>query len=92
MELQAAKRAGELAANVEARQAKLAEVQRCIDEGWSIVDVQARNPQGNYTSRLVLSALDPETNAMCLAFIKQIYEGQLQALQADLATAETWTP
>jgi len=92
MDIDAAKRAGELASAIESRQAKMAELQSCIDDGWIITDTLARSPDGNRTIRLQLAALDAQTNGMALGFILQIYQGQLAALEADLATAETWVP
>lgn len=91
MNLDAAKRAGEIAIAIQARLDKIAEVDRCISEGWRIDEAWARSER-NQACRLVLSALDPETNVMALNFIKQIYATQITALEADLATAETWAP
>jgi hypothetical protein len=92
MDIEAAKRAGELAKSIEARIPMLALVDECIAGDYRIFEVRARNPATGQEYSLVLSALDSNTSQMSLSFIKQIYEGQLATLNADLATAETWTP
>lgn len=85
MNLDAAKRAGELAASIETRLAKIAEIDVCLEEGWRINEAWART-DNNRACNLVLSALDPETNAQALAFIKGVYQAQLEALESELAT------
>ena len=92
MDILAAKRAGEIAKNIDDRIRLKAVVDLAIAEGWPIVEVLARNPITNETKSLIVSALNDATSQAGLGFIKTVYEGEIAALQADLATAEAWVP
>jgi hypothetical protein len=92
MDIEAAKRAGELARGIEQRQPMLALLDKAIAEGWLIKEVVAVNPQRTDERSLILSVLDEATSGASLQFIRQVYASQIAALEADLATAESWTP
>jgi hypothetical protein len=92
MDIEAAKRAGELARGIEQRQPMLALLDKAIAEGWLIKEVVAVNPQRTEERSLILSVLDEETSGASLQFIRQVYAGQIAALEGDLATAENWAP
>jgi hypothetical protein len=92
MDIQAAIRAGAIAHAIEQRNEKRALVETAISEHWKVVNVLAQNPATGESVPLILGDLDDASSQAGLGFIAQMYDAQLAALAADLATAETWTP
>jgi hypothetical protein len=89
MHIEAAKRAGELARGIEQREPMLALLDKAIAEGWRIKEVVAVNPARTEEKSLVLEVLDADTSAAGLAFIKQVYQAQIAALQSGLDGVES---
>lgn len=82
--VEAAAQAGQLAAAIQARQAKLVQIEDAIAGGWLISKFAAVGPAENEVS-LILDRLDPHASAASLQYAKAIYEAQLDALNAQLA-------
>ena len=74
MDIIAAKRAGEIAKNIDDRVRLKAAVELALAEGWPIVEVLARNPITNETKSLIVGELNAATSQAGLSFIKTVYE------------------
>lgn len=82
--VEAAATAGALAAAINARVIKLAQIQVAVDAGWSVSRFSVVGPEEAEVS-LILNRLDAQTSASALALAKEVYEAQLVGLQAELA-------
>lgn len=85
MDLETAKIAGAIAANIERLTVGLADVDKVISEGWVVVDVRVRNPVTKDERSMVMGELDPTMSALALSTAKTTYETLLADLQAQLA-------
>lgn len=84
MKLETALAAGELAQKIKARQDAMLVIKRAYDEGWSVSKLNATNPQNGNEISLIIGSLDAETSVQALGFALQIYQAQVDALQAQL--------
>jgi hypothetical protein len=84
MDIETAKRAGELARGIELRIQKRAAVELGIAEHWPVIEVLARNTVTNETKSLVIGELNDATSQQGLAFIKAIYDSEIAAMQAEI--------
>lgn len=84
MDIGPAKQGGVIAAEIEARNARLAEIAGAKAGGWVITTIRARNPVTGQEMVVNLDTLDPTTSAACFDFATQIYQAQLAALTAEL--------
>jgi hypothetical protein len=84
MNIESAKRAGEIAAGLEARNEKVAAIQAALDAGWQIKEARAVEVTTGREISAIVSLLDVPTSAQVLGFALQIYAGQIAALQAEL--------
>lgn len=83
VDLDTAIAAGTLAQRIKDRQAKITMIQSMMDEKWCISAIAALAPTGRQES-LILDILDSDTSQKALGFALQVYEAQIQALQAEL--------
>jgi hypothetical protein len=84
MNIESAKRAGEIAAALEARNEKVAAIQAALDAGWQIKEARAVEVTTGREISAIVSLLDVPTSAQVLGFALQIYAAQIAALQAEL--------
>lgn len=82
--VETAAQAGQLAAAIQARLGKLAQIEDAISGGWLISKFAATGPAENEVS-LILDRLDEKSSAAALQYAKSIYGAQLEALNAQLA-------
>jgi len=85
MIIESARRAGELAQMITAREEKAAAISTALSEGWRVKEMRAVRQDDGREISLIVSLLDAETSAQCFGFALQIYAGQLEALNAELA-------
>lgn len=84
MQLETAIVAGELAQKIKARKDAMAVIQVAAIEKWAISKLNAVDPTTRNEISLILETLDPETSAQAFAFTLQVYQAQIDALQAQL--------
>jgi hypothetical protein len=84
VDLDTAIAAGALAQRIKDRQVKIAMIESMMGEKWCISAIAALAPTGRQES-LILDILDPDTSQKALGFALQVYAGQIEALQAELA-------
>jgi hypothetical protein len=76
--------AGALAAQIKARETMIAAITQMASDGFVISTVRACDASGAEVS-LLIDKLDAPTSAQSIAFILSVYQGQLDALNAQLA-------
>lgn len=76
--------AGELAQKIKARKDAMAVIQVAAIEKWAISKLNAVDPSTGNEISLILETLDADTSAQALAFTLQVYQAQVDALQAQL--------
>lgn len=86
MQLETALAAGALAQKIKLRQDAMAVIQRAATEAWLISKLNAVDPATGNEISLILETLDVKTSAQALGFALQIYQAQVDALQAQLDT------
>lgn len=86
MDLATATTAADLAAKITARNEAMALIQRAMAEGWVVTNFRATSPDGANDMALILSPLDVATSQQALGFTIQVYQAQIAALNAQLAT------
>jgi len=85
MDITTATKAGDIASKIADRQKAVEVVQRAMSEGWLVSDLCANSPDGANSVPIILGVLDADTSKQVLGFALQIYQGQLDALNAELA-------
>lgn len=84
MQIETALAAGELAQLDLLRQDAMVRIQAAHLESWTISRLAAIDPTTGNEISLILDNLDPETSRQALQFTLQVYQAQIDALQAQL--------
>ena len=85
MKIDAARQAAPMATAIDAHQSMVARIQDAVANGWLVSELWVSDPATGSQQQLVIAKLSPEISAQCLAFAMQIYQDQLDALNAQLA-------
>lgn len=84
MNIENAETAGVLARAIKVRLEKIAQIDAAIESEWVVSQFTVVAPDGQ-DAGLLLDRLDVATSAAALGFAKQIYQAQLDDLNAKLA-------
>lgn len=87
MDINVAKQAAALAAEIDAITAVMSQLQSAIDGNWQIANLTLRvfNPENGYQNDIPLGTLDAAASLAALTLAKGTYQAQIDAANQQLA-------
>lgn len=84
MDIEAAKKAGEIANKIEALGPVAERLQYYLDNGWTITGLRVKSADGSQETMQPIAPLGPQASARALAFAISIYDEQVTASRSSL--------
>lgn len=84
MDIGKAKKAGELAEQIESLEEKRVRIQAFEKEGWIVTGLRVKSKDGSQETLLPLEAVDAAMSSKTLAYAVEVYDEQVTALSDQL--------